>query len=302
MRPLRQLTAMLICTWAGALGEAPTITCSFSIPADWTKQMTGGGAVVETLAGPNTDLHAYQPTPQDVRRLIHSDLIIGIHPALEPWLKEICESNKLNDKVLWISNATLPAHGEPGHTCDGPNDLEQDPHVWMDPVQVRSMIETLAQRCRSLPGIPAESVEARKLAYLKAVDELDRQIHASLDPIPAERKVVVTHHGNLGRFADRYGIRVAGVILRSSSTESADPSARALAELARLCREKKVRAVTCDRGQRAPAAAALAREAGLPPPIELSVDSLDEPGKPAGTWLGMMRDNAARLAAALADR
>lgn len=302
MRSFRGLTALFACAWAGAVGKPPAIACSFSIPADWTKQLVGDGAAVMTLAGPNTDLHAYQPNPRAIHLLLQADLIVGINPSLEPWLKELCESNKLNDKVLWLSTIGGSSHGEPGHRCDDPAHADQDPHVWMDPSLVLTMVEALAERCRKLPGISATDIDSRQARYVRAIRTLDEQIRADFDRIPADRRVIITHHGNLGRFADRYGIRVAGVVLRSTSTESADPSARALAELVRLCRTSGVRIVTCDRGQRAPAAVALAREAGLPSPIELSVDALDAPGTPAGSWLGLMQDNAARLAAALDNR
>lgn len=297
---------LLLCAWTGAVGGQPTLTCSFSIPADWTKALIGDAAHIKTLAGPNADLHTYQPTPQDVHRLLEADLIIGIDPTLEPWLQEICESNNLSDKVLWLGKPWLSAQGSTGHVCDNPDHAKAhhpshaiDPHLWMDPTLVEAMVNALAERCRKLPELDLGALERRRAEYVRAIRELDGAVAAEFSALPAQRKVIVTHHGNLGRFAERYGIRVAGVILRSSSTEAADPSARALADLVQLCRAGGVRVIVCDRGQRAPAAATLAREAGLPPPIELSVDALDQPGTAAASWLGLMRDNARRLADAL---
>lgn len=306
MRPFPKLGILLLCAWICVRAKQPTLACSFSIPADWTRALVGNTAQVEALAGPNADLHTYQPTPKDVRRLLEADLIIGIDPSLEVWLQELCESNKLSDKVLWLGKPWLSSQGTPCHVCDEPNHGKVshptpaiDPHLWMDPALVETMVEALAQGCRKIPGVDLPGLERRKAAYIDAIRELDAALAAEFAALPAERRVIVTHHGNLGRFAGRYGIRIAGVILRSSSTEAADPSAHALVDLIQLCRTEGVRAVVCDRGQRAPAAATLAREAGLPPPIELNVDSLDQPGAPGATWLSLMRDNARRLAAAL---
>lgn len=280
------------------------VACSFSLPGDWARVLVGDSAQIHTLAGPNTDLHAYQPSPADTRKLLASDLIVGIHPSLEPWLQQIVESNKLSGKVLWLGKPWLSGQEEPGrknehiHTADCIHG-DQDPHLWMDPALVEAMVDNLAARCGRLPGLDASRIEERRANYVKCIRLLDQEIAATFAGIPADRRSIITHHGNLGRFADRYGIRIAGVILRSSSTEAADPSARALAGLIRLSRERGVIAVVRDRGQRAPAAETLAREAGLPAPLELSVDSLDAPGTPSGTWLGMMRENASRLAEAL---
>lgn len=307
VRRFLQLLAMLLAAWPIAQADQPVIACSFSIPADWTRVVMGDAATVRSLLGPNADLHSFQPNPTDVRRLISADLIVGIDPSLEPWLKEIVDSNNLSGKVLWLGSPWLSDLGHTVHTCDDPEHKhttaqphgEVDPHVWMDPVLVVSMVNALADRCRQLKGIDPESLETRRAAYVASVVALDRELGDLFEKLPADQRGIVTHHGNLGRFAERYGLRVAGIVLRSSSTEAADPSARGLAELIRLCRESRVRVIVRDRGQRAPAAETLAREAGLPPPLELSVDSLDAPGTPGETWLGMMRENGRRLQGAL---
>lgn len=309
MRRLAQLGSILFFAWVAAPAAQPVITCSFSIPGDWARSLVGDAAVVHTLAGPNTDLHAYQPNPSDVRKLISADLIVGIDPSLEPWLNEMVVSNKLTDKVLWIGSPWLSDLGHTTHTCDDPShrhvhdsQADVDPHLWMDPSLVEDMVNSLAARCRQLKGLNHEAIEVRRAAYVTSIRAVDDILQKTLGKLPDDRRSLVTHHGNLGRFAARYKLRIAGVILRSSSTEAADPSAHGLAELIRLCRETKVRVVVRDRGQRAPAAETLAREAGLPAPLELSVDSLDAPGTAGATWLGMMRENGRRLGEALQAR
>ncbi len=302
-----------MCAWTSLQAAQPVVTASFSLPADWARVLLGDSAKLHVLAGPNTDLHAYQASPADTRKLLASDLIIGIDPTLEPWLEELTSSNNLSAKVLWIGKPWVSdrtdaskktynhkhlgecLHGECLHG-------DQDPHVWMDPLIVEAMVHTLARRCAQLPGIDQVALEKRRAIYADAIRALDKDITDAFARVPAERRIIITHHGNLGRFADRYGIRIAGVILRSSSTEAADPSARALAELIRVGRERGVAAVVRDRGQRAPTAETLARATGLPAPIELSVDSLDAPGTPSDNWLGMMRENTRLLTEALKSR
>lgn len=305
-----KLGAWLILGWAVAPAAQPVITCSFSIPGDWTRHLVGDTSIVHTLAGPNTDLHAYQPSPADVRKLLSADLIVGIDPSLEPWLNEMVISNKLKGKVLWLGSPWLSDLGHSAHTCDNPDhkghvhteQSDVDPHLWMDPSLVEAMVNALAARCQQLPGLKSKSIEARRQSYVANIQTLDHELRSLFEKLPAERRTLVTHHGNLGRFAERYKLRIAGVVLRSSSTEAADPSAHGLTELIRVCRETKVRVVVRDRGQRAPAAETLARETGLPAPLELSVDSLDAPGTPGDNWLGMMRENGQRLAEALQQR
>lgn len=289
--------------------KQPTLACSFSIPADWARSLAGDQATILSLAGANADMHTYQPSPADIRRLLEADLILGIDPLMEPWLQELVKSNNLEDKVLWIGKGWISDAGLTPCPCDDPahhtppltRTLEagSDPHLWTDPLLVAAMMDVLAARLGQLTGIDRAKIESRRIRYGQSIRQLDQELAARFNAIPAERRRIITHHGNLGRFARRYGIEIVGVVLQSSTTEAADPSARGLARLTRLAWDRGVRVIVLDRGQRAPAARALAREAGLPPPLELSVDALDKPGTPADSWLGMMRDNGRRLAEAL---
>lgn len=289
--------------------KQPSIACSFSIPADWAKTLMNDQATVLTLAGANTDLHTYQPSPGDIKRLIEADLIIGIDPSMEPWLQDLVKSNNLEHKVLWIGMTWISGAGSTPCPCGDPthhpakaDDLKSasdDPHLWTDPALVEAMVNRLAARLRQMQNFDTGQLEKRRVDYVQAIRQLDQELADRFKAIPAERRRIITHHGNLGRFARRYGIEIIGVVLQSSTTEAADPSARGLARLTRLARDRDVRVIVVDRGQRAPAALALAREAGLPAPLELSIDALDKPGTAADSWPGMMRDNGRRLAEAL---
>lgn len=305
----RAIACGLIFLGVDLCAKQPVVACSFSIPADWAKNLVDDQATILTLAGANTDLHTFQPSPGDIKGLLEADLIVGIDPLMEPWLQDLIKSNKLEDKVLWIGKAWISEAGlapcpcgDPTHHAAPPSNtklVNEDPHLWTDPVLVEAMIDLLAARLRQLSGIDGAKIEAQRVAYKQAIRLLDQELSSRFKAIPGERRLMITHHGNLGRFARRYGIEIVGVVLQSSTTEAADPSARGLARLTRLVWDRGVKVIVFDRGQRAPAAFALAREAGLPPPLELSVDALDRPGTAADSWLGMMRDNGRRLAEAL---
>ena len=292
MKQLRWLCLWLFLAIPQAWAAQPTITCSFSIPADWVKNLCGQDVKIQTLAGPNTDLHEFQPGPAAARAILSADLIVGIDPLLEPWLNELVISNKLSDKVIWLGKAWISAHEghkHHSHIC------EADPHIWTDPEIVQAMVEKLAAACAQLKGVDQTKLASQKDAYLKSIQALHRSLSAEFAKIPADRRVVVTHHNNFSRFAERYGIKVAGVILDSATTEAADPSAKRLAKLIQQVRAERVSLIICDRGERAPAAELLARETGLPPPISINLDSLDKQGTRGDSWLGMMNEIAAAL-------
>jgi len=308
---MRFLGAALLLFWsvkASCAGDFRAV-CSSPILRDWTQRLAAPSAQVDSLLPPETDPHVFQPTPQHVQRLLTADLIIGFDPLLEPWLKQICDSNQLNDKILWLAKPWISDLGNtlaccPHEASGGKHTLLRriepvDPHVWTDPELVERMGERLhAEVARRFLGSEGSEGKARLANFVAMTRAVDAEMRKQLGSLGEDCRGIITHHDNLGRMARRYGLRVEGVILRATTTEAADPSAREMVGLVELARRRGVRVVVMDKGQRAPAAETLAREAGLAPPIALRIDTLESEG-PGSTWEGMMRENGRRLAEAL---
>ncbi|MCD8283245.1 MAG: zinc ABC transporter substrate-binding protein, partial [Opitutae bacterium] len=88
-----------------------------------------------------------------------------------------------------------------------------------------------------------------------------------------------------------------GTILDSATTEAADPSAKKFAALATTIRRGKL-PIFVDNTVDDRVPAALAKEAGVAAPRKIRVDALDAPNTPAGTYIGMMRENFRTIAEA----
>ncbi len=86
----------------------------------------------------------------------------------------------------------------------------EDPHFWLDPVRMKSVVPLLVEAFEKLDPKGAEGYRARG----KAVEaELDK-LHTSLDARSKgwTKKTIVTFHGSMGYFAERYGLQIAAVI------------------------------------------------------------------------------------------
>lgn len=300
-------TLMLGCL-AALGGEPVRLAVSHPLIEDWVKEVAAGGAAVAALTPREADLHVFEPSPQTVKRLLEADAIVGIDPLMEPWLAQLIKSNRLEDKVLWLGKPWISDRGNTLACCPeeggGKHALLRrpqpvDPHVWTDPLLVGQIVTGLHAWLE--PRLGAEGSAARKAAlaaFVAETEAVDRELRERLGSLPPERRGIITHHANLGRLAERYGLRIEGVILASATTEAADPSAREMARLIAMARAGKARLVVVDKGQRAAAAELLAKEAGLPPPLPLRIDNLERKG-PGSTWAGMMRAAGRSLAEAL---
>ncbi|HEU4538586.1 MAG TPA: metal ABC transporter substrate-binding protein, partial [Polyangiaceae bacterium] len=85
-----------------------------------------------------------------------------------------------------------------------------DPHVWLDPVRMRDVTPALVEAFSSLDPGGAEGYRARGEELRAALAALDAEIGARAKAWA--RRVIVTFHGSMGYYAERYGLKVAAVI------------------------------------------------------------------------------------------
>lgn len=302
------IAGIVLATLCPAFGAPLKIAASFTIPADLARGVGGDSVTVKSLTPPNSDFHALQPTPAQVRMLTEADLVVAIHPEVETWIAQLEQAGTLKHPVLYLAKPIIQGElagcrhdhaGKPHHHSEA-RTAENDPHVWMDPAVAGSMAEQFAARLAELEPGKAAAHRASGASFAARMKALEEEISQTLSAIPAARRKLVTQHDNLRRFAKKFRLEIVGTLLDSASSEAADPSAKRMAETIRMIRTSGVLAIFSDTTLSSELPAAVAREAGLPAPTPLAIDALDRPGTPAGTYEGMMRENARRIAQALA--
>ncbi len=172
-----------------------------------------------------------------------------------------------------------------------------DPHFWTDPLRVAQAAMLIAEALAAVE--PSIDWVARAEAYAATLTELDAEIQDILAPIPDENRLLITNHDSLGYFADRYGFEIIGAVIPGGAT-LADPSSAQLAELVDEIVEEGVKVIFAETIEPTALAEAVAAEAGTDVAVvELHTGSLGEPGTATDNIVGMLRDNAKRIADAL---
>jgi zinc/manganese transport system substrate-binding protein len=271
--------------WSADFSGQPPIVGSFTITTELIQVIVKQEFKVYNIVPEKSELHGYQLSARDARSLDRAPLIIGTSPSLEPWLASWVQANHRESRTVWLN---------PPETTSSP---EQDPHHWTDPREVLKMASRLREAVtRSLP----EALSNQKYEeFVREVRSVDRELAEIFGALPAANRIIITQHPNLGWFARRYGLEVAGTILASGSAEGADPSAGHYAELLALIRRKGVRVIITDEGQNDQYARRLAQDAKLPPPVALNFEYLEPRGQEGDSWASLMRKNARILRAAL---
>ncbi|MDO4262599.1 MAG: metal ABC transporter substrate-binding protein [Deinococcus sp.] len=313
-----------------ATGEQLSVVATTSVIGEFVRAVGGDRVAVQELVSAGGDAHTFAPSPQSVRTLAGSRALFANGAGLESWLEQATAAApgvpvfRLADALpLHAAGEEGHQHAEEGHSPDEHGADEHaaeasaastqvhaehdhadhdhgpyDPHAWWDADLVAGYLDGVAAALSELDPAGAEAYRQNAQAYLAQVREVDAYGKQQLASIPAEQRRVVTSHGSLNYFAERYGLDTVGAVIPGLSTER-EPSAQELAALAQTMREHDVRVILTENVISDRLAQALASESGavVSPPIY--TDALGPAGSPGASYLGALRHNIDTVAAAL---
>lgn len=269
------------------------VVATFSILADFARNVGGDRVAVTSLVGADGDSHVYTPTPDDARRVADAALVIVNGFGLEGWLPRLVKAAGGRAHVVTATAGIAPRKPGPGeHT-----DHEVDPHAWQSVANAKIYVGNIRDAFVATDPAGAETYRANAAAYLAKLDALEAEVRAAVAQIPPARRKVISTHDAFGYFARDYGI--AFIAPQGVSTE-ADIGAADLAGLIRQIRAEKIPAVFLEnlsdqRLMRQIAAETAARIGGT-----LYSDALTAENGDAPTYIDLVRHNIKALTGALA--
>ena len=282
----------------GAAQKLPVVA-SFSILADFVKQIGGDRVAVTPLVGPNGDAHVYSPTPADAKAMAAAKLVVinGLH--LEGWLPRLIKSSGSKATVATATKGVKPIESaEEEHGAKGGHDHgHDDPHAWQSIANARIYVANIRDALDAADPAGKAIYDANAAAYLARLDVVEGEVKAAVARIPAERRKAITTHDAFGYFVKAYGI--AFIAPQGVSTES-EASAKDVARIIRQIKAQKVPAVFLENVTNPRLIEQIAKESGARIGGTLYSDALSDASGPAGTYIDMMKHNISEIEKALA--
>lgn len=282
--------------------DATRAVVTFSILDDVVRNVGGRCVTTTALVGRDGDAHVFEPTPKDAAALEGADVVISNGLGFEPWLADLyASSGSKGTKVVAMAGVN-PIEGDHGHGGEddhghgggekaaGGDAHEVDPHAWQDPRNMRKAVANVRNALVKANPECATEIRANAKRYDAELAALDKEIAQSVSSLPRDERIIITNHDSLGYFAKRYGFDVE-TALGSVTTESADPSAKQIANLAADIRRDGVKAIFVENIGGSNVIDRLAQEAGVQVAPPLYTDALGEEGTEGATYVGMMRSN-----------
>ena len=198
--------------------------------------------------------------------------------------------------VLFVGGGFQPAIEEVAGRTDGialdvlPDDAGDDPHVWLDPTRLATIVEDVRDALRGAQPDEAEAFDANAAAYVDELGALDAELTRGLET--CERRVIVTAHAAFGHLSDRYDLEQRAI---AGTSPEAEPDPATLARLADEVADEGVTTIFTETLVAPDVAETLAREAGVRTAVLDPIEGLAD----GATYTSVMRDNLAVLRAAL---
>lgn len=269
---------------APARADAPLeVVASMSIIGDFVKQIGGDHVQVSLLVGPGGDVHVYQPSPADARRVAQAKLVFINGLGLEGWLPRLVQSSGGKASVAILSKGVQAIRDD----ADG-HGHNLDPHAWQDVRNARTYALNVRDALATADPARAAAYASRTENYIAELNALDSEIRAGIAQVPTERRRIITTHDAFGYYAKAYGL--AFIAPQGVSTD-AEASSRDVARIIRQIRAEKIPAVFLENISDPRLVTQIARETGAKIGGAVFSDSLSGPDGPATTYVQMMRAN-----------
>lgn len=312
-------------SFAGTKTPQIKVVASFSILADWVRQVGGDQVEVLSLVDLDEDVHVYQASPSDLRTVANADVMFVNGLGLEGWLDRLIDTSGFKGKLVVLSDgiavieteSMLVAHGAPAlkesehqeHEAPEHADLESehehehehdhdhdhgssDPHAWLSPKLARVYVSNIADALRNLSADPSvkHDINLNAATYLAKLSELDQWIEQALSDVPVARRQVVVPHNAFSYFARDYHFTFHSL---QGATSASETSAAAFASVVRKIRQENITSIFGENTGNPKLIERVAAEANLSLSGLLVSGALSRQLAP--TYLDMMRHNGTLL-------
>ena len=235
------------------------------------EQLAGADAVVTNVTPPGVEPHDLDLAPADVAVLTEADLVLYLH-GFQPALDAV--AGGMNGVDLLEAGVA-------------------DPHVWVNPAQMRGLAQRVAAEISEADPQGADEYAANAAALAADLDALDREYAAALSTCSV--RTLVVSHAAFGHLAAAYGFEQLPISGVDPEDEPAPAELEAVTDAARAA---GVTTVYTETLLNTDLASTVAAEIGAGVAVLDPLEGLDAEAIAAGAdYASVMRENLRTLVA-----
>lgn len=278
-------------------GKTNIVTTTTMI-TDLVKNIGGEKINVQGLMGSGVDPHLFKASEGDVSKLANANIIFygGLH--LEGKLVEVFEKmSRQNIKTIAVSDALDKTNLIASELFPG----NYDPHIWFNIDYWIQITQYVANQLSKTDPENKLFYETNAKNYIEKLEVLKKEITATIQTLPKEKRILVTAHDAFSYFGKAYNFEVVGLQGLSTATEA---GVQDVQKLATFIIDKKVKAIFVEssvpkRTIEALQAAVTSKGHDVSIGGTLYSDALGNAGTREGTYIGMFQYNVNTIVNAL---
>ncbi len=224
------------------------------------KEIVGNELSIEYLVPTGASPHTYQPKPSDAKKATSALALFYTADNLDGWISEIADKKRIKlidyvplDKIIFFSCGHDHSNGNHEE-----HEHEVDPHFWLDPLTVKSMLDTLVFELSALYPDGKKKFVKNASVFSAKLDSIHNEALSLLNPIA--ESVVFMHHPSFNYLLNRYNLYYGGAIEESPGKE---PSPKFISDLVELIKQSGAKAIFSEPQLSSKVAEVIAKESGV---------------------------------------
>lgn len=154
------------------------VTTSYPL-YDFAREVAAEDAMVELLLPPGAEVHSYEVTPADIKKITRSDLFLYIGGSSDAWMDSLLEGAELSPthslRMMDVVELFDEEQSQSMVEEEDHEDIEYDEHIWLSLPNSRAMVQAMAQSLALLDPEHEENYRKRAQAYTNRLDNLDER-------------------------------------------------------------------------------------------------------------------------------
>ncbi|MFQ0994187.1 metal ABC transporter substrate-binding protein [Gilliamella sp. BG2] len=203
------------------------VVTTFTVIQDIAQNVAGDAAIVESITKVGAEIHEYDPTPQDITKVLSADLVLWNGLNLELWFKRFFEDVKDVPSVV-VTEGIEPMPIREGSYKGNPN-----PHAWMSPTLALIYIENIRAAFVKYDSKNTAIYNRNAADYIAKIKALDAPLRERLAKIPEAKRWLVTSEGAFSYLARDYNLKEAYLWPINAEQQGTPQQVRQLIDLVR---------------------------------------------------------------------
>jgi zinc transport system substrate-binding protein len=178
---------------------------------------------VKMLISPGSEIHSYEPTPEDIINIQKADLFVYVGGESDEWVDNLIDNIDPNKtRVVKLMDFVNNVYEEKvNEISEDEDEKELDEHVWTSPKNAITIVQSLSKEIIEIDEINKDKYITNENKYVEEITAIDNEIQEVVNT--AKRKELIFGDRFPFRyFTDLYGLKYYAAFPGCSSETEAN--------------------------------------------------------------------------------